>query len=70
MKGYIERNAIQVGVIQYRKNRDFIADGNVEVGIYFRDRRAHPRRVVSGQRAPAAPDVSAHDHFGTRHFGT
>ena len=71
MKVYIERNNIQVELIRFRKNSDFIAVGNVEVGIYFHDRRLIAIRddsplVCSG----AAPDVSAHGHFGRCHFGT
>ena len=41
MKVYIERNNIQVELIRFRKNSDFIAVKNFEVGIYFRDQRAH-----------------------------
>ena len=40
MKVYIERNNIQVELIRFRKNSEFIAIANFEVGIYFRDRRA------------------------------
>ena len=49
MKVYIERNNIQVELIRFRKKRDFIDFGNFEVGIYFRDRRAHcyPLRVAT-----------------------
>ena len=65
---YIERNNIQVELKRFRNNSDFISVGNFEVGIYFRDRRADCYCSVQG--APGAPDVSAHDHFGTRHFGT
>ena len=69
----IERNNIQVELIRFRKNSDFIAVGNFEVGIYFATdvliaiRDESPLFCSGG---PGVPDVSAHDHFGTRHFGT
>ena len=49
MKVYIEMNNIQVELTRFRKNSDFIAVGNFEVGIYFRDRSTHcyPRRVAT-----------------------
>ena len=37
IKVFIERNNIQVELIRFRKNIDFIDVGNFEVGIYFRD---------------------------------
>ena len=74
MKVYIERNNIQVELVRFRKNSDFIDVWNFELGIYFRDWRAHcyPWRVATGlfRGAPGAPDVSGHDNFGTRHFVT
>ena len=50
MKVYIEGNSIQTsGIYTIPYNSDFIAVGNFEVGIYFRDRCAHcyPRRVAT-----------------------
>ena len=50
MKVYIKRNNIQVELMRFRKNSDFIDVWNFEVGIYFHDRRAHcyPWRVATG----------------------
>ena len=74
MKVCIERNNIQVELIRFRKKIvTFIAVGNFEVGIYFATdvliaiRDESPLFCSGG---PGVPDVSAHDHFGTRHFGT
>ena len=79
MKVYIEKNNIQVALIRFRKNRDFIDVGNIEVGIYFRERRAncYPRRVANvlfrGRRvrrmfrdlATSVHAISEHILFGT-----
>ena len=80
MKVYIERNSIQVELIRFRKNSDFIIDfGNFEVGIYFGDRRSHccTLRVVTdlfrGHRArrtfrgmtTSVHTISGHFQFGT-----
>ena len=77
MKLYIERNNIQVELIRFRKkNRDFIDVRNFAVGIYTLATDVFTKlgsllsvtsRYCSVQ---GAPDVSGHDHFGTRHFGT
>ena len=50
MKVYIEGNSIQVKLIRFGKKSDF---ENFEVGIYFRDRRAHcyPLRVATGSES-------------------
>ena len=37
LKVYIERNTMQMELIRYLKNSDFIDIGNFEVGMYFRD---------------------------------
>ena len=47
MKVYIERNNLQVELILFRKNIDFIDVGNFEVGIYFRDRRVYETRLIA-----------------------
>ena len=72
-KVYIARNNIQVELIRFRKNSDFIDIGNFEVETYFRDRRAHCYPIRFSplvNRAPGAPNVSEHSHFGTCHIGT
>ena len=78
MKVNIERHNIQVELIRFRENSDFIGVGNFEVGIYFRDGHAHcyPRRVASnllmGRRArrtfrdmtTSVHSISGHIQFG------
>ena len=63
---YIEWNNIQME-LRFRNNSDFIDFGNFEVVIIFLYFR-YPLRFATGSRG--AKDVSGHDHFGTRHFGT
>ena len=46
MKAYIERNNIQVELIRFRKNIDFIDGGNFEVGN-FRDRRVYEIGLIA-----------------------
>ena len=49
MKVYSERNTISGINTILQKNSDFIDIGNCEVGIYFRNQRAHwyPRQVAT-----------------------
>ena len=81
MKVYIEKNNIQVELIRFVKNSDFIAIEYFEVGIYFPDRRAHcyPRPVATvlfrGRRVwtrrtfrditTSVHAISGHIQFGT-----
>ena len=65
-----------VELIRFRKNSDFIDIGNFEVGkIQFRDCRVYEIGLIairdeSPMFCAGAPDVSGHEDFGTRHFGT
>ena len=68
MKVYMEGGNMQLELIRFRKNSDFIDFINFEVGLYFRDRSAHCIRDESplfGSEVPGVRDVSGHDHFGT-----
>ena len=73
MKMYIEKNNVQVELIQFHKNSDFIDFTNCEVGIWPILSRA--MCWLFGSEAPGVPDVSGHDNFGTecrskRQFGS
>ena len=46
MKVNNEMNNIQVELIRFRKNSDFIYFGNFEVGVYLRN--CYPLRVATG----------------------
>ena len=69
MKVYIEKNNVQVELIRFRKNSDFIDFKKTlkwaytfapHVLIGIRD-----ESPLFGCEAPGALDVSGHDHFGT-----
>ena len=47
MKVCIEKNNIQVELIRFRKNSDFIDVVNFEVGIYFRDWRVYEIGLIA-----------------------
>ena len=47
MNVYIERNNIQVKLLRFPKNSDFIDIGNFEVGIYFRDWRVYEIGLIA-----------------------
>ena len=44
---HIERNNVQVELIRFRKNIEFIDVGNFEVGIYFCDRRVYETGLIA-----------------------
>ena len=67
MKVYIKRNNIQVELIRFRKNSDFIA---FEVGIIILSQPTCPllsatSRHCSVHGVAGAPDVSGHAQLGT-----
>ena len=77
-KVYIARNNIHVELIRFSKNSDFIDIGNFEVGIrpysFATAEFTKFASLLSGTSRHCsvlvALDVSGHDHFCIRHFGT